>query len=44
MALKESIRILPLSFRSLLEMRYLRELSNEAVAVALDMGTPAIKT
>jgi DNA-directed RNA polymerase specialized sigma24 family protein len=37
MTLKERISILPFSFQSVLEMRYLRELSNEAAAVTLDM-------
>jgi DNA-directed RNA polymerase specialized sigma24 family protein len=38
------IRVLPPSFQPAFEMRYLRELSNEEAAVALDMSTPAIKT
>jgi hypothetical protein len=39
-----SIRVLPPSFQPAFEMRYLRELSNEEAAVALDMRAPAIKT
>jgi hypothetical protein len=44
MTLKERISIQPLSFKCVLEVRYLRELPNRAVAVALDTGSPAIKT
>jgi RNA polymerase sigma-70 factor (ECF subfamily) len=42
--IEKRIRVLPPSFQPAFEMRYLRELSNEEAAVALDMSTPAIKT
>jgi RNA polymerase sigma-70 factor (ECF subfamily) len=42
--IEKMIRVLPPSFQPAFEMRYLRELSNEEAAVALDMSTPAIKT
>jgi RNA polymerase sigma-70 factor (ECF subfamily) len=44
MTIERMIRVLPPSFQPAFEMRYLRELSNEEAAVALDMSTPAIKT
>jgi DNA-directed RNA polymerase specialized sigma24 family protein len=42
--IEKPVRALPPSFQPALEMRYLREFSNEEAAVALDMSTPAIKT
>jgi RNA polymerase sigma factor (sigma-70 family) len=42
--IEKMIRVLPPSFQPAFEMRYVRELSNEETAVALDMSTPAIKT
>lgn len=38
------IRGLPHTFQPAFEMRYLRELSNEEAAAALDLSTPTIKT
>jgi RNA polymerase sigma-70 factor, ECF subfamily len=44
MTLEKMIRVLPPSIQPAFEMRYLRELSTEEAAVALDMSTRAIKT
>jgi DNA-directed RNA polymerase specialized sigma24 family protein len=42
--IEKMIRVPSRSFQPAFEMRYLRELSNEEAAMALDMSTPAIKT